>query len=109
MKQQIPLIVTRGRYDLGTGLVNPKAHSIYNVTPKKKWDKIYQANEITIFVHGFRNTRKGSIMGTRALTRRLRSFGYKHPVVGFSYDMNVKMLAVLIKQNQCIHWALGSK
>lgn len=88
MKQRIPLILTRGKYDLSSGM--PKSIDPYKLTPKKKWDKIFTSNEITIFIHGFRNTRKGSIMGTRALTRKLRSLGYKHPVVGFSYDMNVK-------------------
>ena len=91
MKQryEFPRILTRGSYDLHDGKY--KARSPYSLFPQKKFDKIINAEEIVIFVHGFRNTSYGAKKGGQTLRRTLRKLGYKkHPVVSFSYDANVR-------------------
>ena len=92
MKQsyEFPRVITRGRYDLRTGNRIRKANS-YSLFPKKKFDKIFNADEVVIFVHGMRNTPKGAVMGGNTLRRKLRKLGYKkHPVISFSYDANIR-------------------
>lgn len=39
-------------------------------------------------IHGFRNNNAGALAKTVLAKTRLRQLGYKHPVVGFSYDSN---------------------
>lgn len=91
MKQryEFPRVTTRGYYDLHTGK-QLKSDNGYRLFPKKKFDKIFKAEEIVIFVHGMRNSPKGAVMGGRALQRKLRKLGYKYPVVSFSYDANIR-------------------
>jgi len=87
----IPRVSTRGYFDLRTGKIKKyeKMFSYY-LYPKYKFENIYKAPEIVIFVHGMRNSRKGSVMGTNALRRKLRKLGYKYPVIGFTYDADVR-------------------
>ncbi len=92
MKQQyeFPRINTRGHYDLWTGKKIKKGFG-YSLFPKKKFDKIFDADEIVIFIHGMRNTSYGAKKGGQTLRRRLRQLGFKkHPVVSFSYDANIR-------------------
>lgn len=84
-----PMITTRGFYNLQTASLTHKNNFKYKLTPKNKLEKILGEKEITIFIHGMRNTNKGAIMGTRALTRKLRKLGYKHPIISYSYDANI--------------------
>jgi triacylglycerol esterase/lipase EstA (alpha/beta hydrolase family) len=79
---------TRGTYDLHDGHII-KDKPIF-ITPKDKFNKLAKAKEVVIFVHGMRNSTVGAKMGTNALRLRLRRLGYKHPVIGFSYDSNVR-------------------
>lgn len=98
MKQsyEFPRVSTRGYYDLHTGK-KLKTGNGYNLFPKKKFDKIFKADEIVIFVHGMRNSPKGAVMGGRTLRRKLRKLGYKYPVVSFSYDANIRRAHLLDK------------
>lgn len=41
-------------------------------------------------VHGLRNDNNGAVNKIIIAQNRLRHLGYKHPVIGFSYDSNVK-------------------
>lgn len=87
----IPRVSTRGYFDLRTGeLKKDKKMFGYFLYPKSKFDKILKAPEIVIFVHGMRNSRKGSVMGINTLRIKLRKLGYKHPVIGFTYDADVR-------------------
>jgi len=87
----IPRVSTRGYFDLRTGeLKEGKDMFGYFLYPKYKFENILQAPEIVIFVHGMRNSRKGSVMGTNTLRRKLRKLGYKYPVIGFTYDADVR-------------------
>ena len=90
MKQQyaFPRISTRGHYDLRTG--EPLKGGSYYLYPKYKFDKINDAKEVVIFVHGMRNSNWGAIHGTRLLRNKLRKLGYKHPVISFSYDAEIR-------------------
>jgi len=87
----IPRVSTRGYFDLRTGeLKKDKKMFGYFLYPNYKFENILKAPEIVIFVHGMRNSRKGSVMGTNALRIKLRKLGYKHPVIGFTYDADVR-------------------
>jgi len=91
MKQryEFPRVSTRGRYNLHTG--EYIGHQpLYSLFPKKKFDKIFKADEVVIFVHGMRNSPKGAVMGGTRLRRTIRKLGYKHPVVSFSYDADIR-------------------
>lgn len=82
------MVSTRGTYDLYTGRkIKSKKQFI---TPIKKYNAISKAKEITIFVHGMRNSTIGAKMGTNALRLRLRRLGYKGEIIGFSYDSNIR-------------------
>ena len=86
MAKPIPRISTRGYYDLrdGSTLKNNK----YFLYPKKSFDKLVGSSEITIMIHGLRNDNAGAINKTQIAQHRLRQLGYRHPVVGYSYDSN---------------------
>lgn len=87
----IPRVSTRGYFDLRTGeLKKDKKMFGYFLYPNYKFENILKAPEIVIFVHGMRNSRKGSMMGTNALRIKLRKLGYKHPVIGFTYDADIR-------------------
>lgn len=93
MKQsyEFPRVITRGRFNLQNGNRTGKHIRDYSLFPKKKFDKIFKAEEVVIFVHGMRNSPKGAVMGGQTLRRKLRKLGYKkHPVISFSYDANIK-------------------
>ena len=79
---------TRGSFNLWSGK-KLKDKPIF-ITPKNKFQKLAKAQEVVIFVHGMRNSTVGAKMGTNALRLRLRKLGYKHPIIGFSYDSNIR-------------------
>jgi esterase/lipase superfamily enzyme len=85
---QIPRISTRGYYDLGSGKTLKTAS--YFLYPKKSFEKLSGAKEITIMIHGLRNNKKDAANKFAIAQRRLKQLGYKHPVLGFSYDSNTK-------------------
>ncbi len=86
LKKIFPRISTRGFYDLdsGTTLQNES----YNVYPKRMFDALVGTKEITIMIHGLRNNAAGALTKFITARRRLAALGYKHPVIGYSYDSN---------------------
>ena len=62
----------------------------YFLYPKKSFDRLSGAKEITIMIHGLRNDKKAAVNKFTIAKRRLFQLGYKHPVIGFSYDSNTK-------------------
>lgn len=85
-----PRVTTRGHYDLRTGANKKTTYKDYFLYPKYKFDKFDKVDEIVVFVHGMRNTRWGAIHGARLLRNKLRKLGYKHPVIAFSYDAEIR-------------------
>lgn len=94
---------TRGTYDLHNGKLL-KNKPVF-ITPKDKFNKLKNAKEVVIFVHGMRNSTVGAKMGTNALRLRLRKLGYKHPIIGFSYDSNVRGAHIPSNYHKVLHTA----
>ena len=88
MQSKIPRISTRGYYDLATGKTLKTAS--YFLYPFVKFAKLTNAKEITIMIHGLRNDKNSAVKKFEIAKKRLNKLGYKHPVVGFSYDANTK-------------------
>jgi hypothetical protein len=86
--KRIPRISTRGFYDLSSGKTLKKKP--YDLYPKKFFEQLGGYPELTIMVHGLRNNKSGALEKFRIAKKRLGQLGYKYPVVGFSYDSNVK-------------------
>lgn len=85
---RIPRISTRGYYDLATGRTLKKKP--YDLYPKSFFENLGNYSELTIVVHGMRNNKQSALEKFKIVQKRLRQLGYKHPVIGFSYDSNVK-------------------
>lgn len=83
----IPYISTRGYYDLSSGKTLKKKN--YHFTTKD-FEKLRGKNEVAIMIHGLRNDRKGARQKFVLAKNRLQKIGYRHPVIGFSYDSNTK-------------------
>jgi esterase/lipase superfamily enzyme len=64
--------------------------SSYFLYPKKSFERLVGKKEITIIIHGLRNNKKGAVNKFLIANRRLKQLGYKHSVIGFSYDSNTK-------------------
>jgi len=82
----VPRISTRGYYDLTTGKTlktNP-----YYLYPKKDFKNLIGSDDITIMIHGLRNDNAGAVAKVLLAKKQLRKLGYRHPVIGFSYDSN---------------------
>ncbi|MEO9309543.1 MAG: DUF726 domain-containing protein [Nitrososphaera sp.] len=88
MPTRTPRISTRGYYDLVTGRTLKK--KLYDLHPKSFFERLDGYPEFTIVVHGMRNNKQGALEKFRMAQKRLRQLGYKYPVIGFSYDSNVK-------------------
>lgn len=88
MKNQIPRISTRGYYDLESGKTLKTAS--YFLYPKNSFEKLSGKKEITIMIHGLRNNKNDAVNKFLIAKKRLKQLGYKHPVIGFSYDSNTK-------------------
>ncbi len=86
--KRIPRISTRGFYDLSSGKTLKKKP--YDLYPKKFFEELGGYSEFTIMVHGLRNNKSGALEKFRIAKKRLGQLGYKYPIVGFSYDSNVK-------------------
>ncbi|MBS3922408.1 MAG: DUF726 domain-containing protein [Nitrosarchaeum sp.] len=86
MTKAIPRISTRGYYDLMSGKTikdNP-----YFLYPKKYFNDLVGSKELVIMIHGLRNDNAGAIAKITLAKNRLFHLGYRHPVIGFSYDSN---------------------
>lgn len=89
MKQnRIPRISTRGFYDLSSG--KKLKNKPYDLYPRKFFETLDKIPEMTIMIHGLRNNKSGALAKFSIAQNRLRQLGYKHPVIGFSYDSNTK-------------------
>jgi len=86
--RNIPRILTRGYYDLLTGVKLKK--NPYYLYPKKAFEKLNGKKELVIMIHGLRNDKIGAIEKIILAKRRLQQLGYRYPVIGFSYDSNTK-------------------
>lgn len=88
LKSRIPRISTRGFYSLESGKTLKKKP--YDLYPTKFFKTLDHILEITIMIHGLRNNKSGALAKFSIAQSRLHQLGYRHPVVGFSYDSNTK-------------------
>ena len=86
MTRPILRISTRGYYDLTDGTTLKK--NPYHLYPKKDFEKLIDSKELTIMIHGLQNDNAGAVAKTVIAKNKLRRLGYRHPVVGYSYDSN---------------------
>ena len=86
LKKIFPRITTRGFYDLHSG--RRWSDKPYNLYPKRDFENLIGSKEITIMIHGLRNNSSGALAKFVIAKRRLLQLGYKHPVIGYSYDSN---------------------
>ncbi|NIM25291.1 MAG: DUF726 domain-containing protein [Nitrososphaeria archaeon] len=86
MTRPIPRISTRGYYDLSNGKTLKK--NPYYFYPKQDFEKLVGKKELTIMIHGLRNDNAGAVAKAQIARNKLRRLGYKHPVIGYSYDSN---------------------
>lgn len=84
----IARITTRGYYDLYTGVKLKK--NTYSIFPKKNFEKLNGKKELVIMIHGLRNDKNGAIEKVILAKKRLKQLGYVYPVIGFSYDSNIR-------------------
>lgn len=88
MTNAIPRISTRGYYDLTTGrTLKKKPYFLY---PKSYFKKLVGSKEIVIMIHGLRNDNVGAIAKVIIARKRLKQLGYYFPVIGYSYDSNIR-------------------
>ena len=86
MKKIFPRISTRGFYNLDSGITIK--NQPYHLYPKRIFDALVGAKEITVMIHGLRNNAPGALTKFVIAKKRLAHLGYKNPVVGYSYDSN---------------------
>ena len=86
LKKIFPRISTRGFYNLDSGITIK--NQPYHLYPKRSFDALIGAKEITIMIHGLRNNAPGALTKFVIAKKRLVHLGYKNPVVGYSYDSN---------------------
>jgi len=86
LKKIFPRISTRGFYNLDSGITIK--NQPYHLYPKRSFDALIGAKEITIMIHGLRNNAPGALTKFVTAKKRLAYLGYKNPVVGYSYDSN---------------------
>ena len=86
LKKIFPRISTRGFYNLDSGITIK--NQPYHLYPKRSFDALVGAKEITIMIHGLRNNAPGALTKFVIAKKRLAYLGYKNPVVGYSYDSN---------------------
>ncbi|KAF6243381.1 DUF726 domain-containing protein [Nitrosopumilus sp. b1] len=83
-----PRISTRRYYDLLDGkTLKTNSYSLY---PKNFFDTLESSKEIVVMIHGLRNDSASAAKKFEIARNRLRRIGYKHPVIGFSYDSNTR-------------------
>lgn len=81
----IPRVTTRGHYDLRTGR---RLRTGYYLYPGSAFRALRGCREMSVMVHGLRNDRAAAVEKFRIAQNRLRRLGYRHPVIGYSYDSN---------------------
>ena len=111
--RRIPRISTRGYYDLTNGerikihdndsrYQNIDSNYPYRLYPRRYFDGIAGVDEVAIMVHGMRNDSSGAIQKVMVAQQRLEYLGYDYPVVGFSYDSNVRGAHIASRQRDAL-------
>ena len=103
LQARVPKISTRGYYDLATGKTLKKKD--YDLYPRKFFESLGSFSEFVIVVHGMRNDKAGALAKFAMAEKRLGDIGYEFPVVGYSYDANVKNAHVKSKERDAINAA----
>ena len=104
MKKIFPRISTRGFYNLDSGItIKNQSYKLY---PKRSFDALIGAKEITIMIHGLRNNAPGALTKFVIAKKRLVHLGYKNPVVGYSYDSNTTGAQYISYALHALHTAL---
>ena len=104
LKKIFPRISTRGFYNLDSGITIK--NQSYNLYPKRSFDALIGAKEITIMIHGLRNNAPGALTKFVIAKKRLVHLGYKNPVVGYSYDSNTTGAQYISYALHALHTAL---
>jgi len=86
--KRIPRISTRGFYDLSTG--KTLRDRSYDPYPPKSLQNFLGVKELVIMIHGLQNNKAGALAKFVIARKRLRYLRYRYPVIGYSYDANVK-------------------
>lgn len=85
--RRVPRVSTRGFYDLHTGKrVRAEPYRAY---PRYFFDGL-EGGEIAVMLHGMRNGPRGALRKFEIAASMLARCGYAHPVVGFTYDADVR-------------------
>jgi len=104
LKKIFPRISTRGFYNLDSGITIK--NQSYHLYPKRIFDALVGAKEITIMIHGLRNNAPGALTKFVIAKKRLTYLGYKNPVVGYSYDSNTTGAQYISYALHALHTAL---
>ena len=104
MKKIFPRISTRGFYNLDSGITIK--NQPYHLYPKRSFDALVGAKEITIMIHGLRNNAPGALTKFVIAKKRLAYLGYKNPVVGYSYDSNTTGVQYISHALHALHTGL---
>ncbi len=83
----IPRVTTRGYYDRMTGATRKRKR--YGVYPPNLKKILVGSAELAVMVHGMRNDSAGAASKVQIAKECLSILGYKHPVIGFSYDSDI--------------------
>ena len=84
--RRLPRVSTRGFYDLHTGkIINLKPYTVY---PRYFFDGL--GGEIAVVLHGMRNRPPGALKKFEIAAIMLARCKYRHPVVGFTYDADIR-------------------
>ena len=104
LKKIFPRISTRGFYNLDSGITIK--NQSYHLYPKRSFDALIGAKEITIMIHGLRNNASGALAKFVIAKKRLAHLGYKNPVVGYSYDSNTTGVQYISYALHALHTGL---
>ena len=85
--KRIPRVSTRGFYDLHTG--KAASRESYRAYPRYFFDDL-DGGEIAVVLHGMRNGPPGALKKFEIAAVALARCQYRHPVVGFTYDADVR-------------------
>ncbi|MFQ6025349.1 MAG: DUF726 domain-containing protein [Nitrosopumilaceae archaeon] len=86
--KRIPRISTRGFYDLSSGkTLETRSYDLY---PPKSFENLCGVPEMVIMIHGLQNNKVGALAKFVIARKRLKQIGYRHPVIGYTYDANTK-------------------
>jgi esterase/lipase superfamily enzyme len=73
--------------------------------PRRFFESLGEYAEFTMVIHGMRNNKNGALEKFKIAQRRLSKLGYNYPLVGFSYDSNVKGTQYKSSETKATHTA----